>query len=138
VVVVIDANLAVVLAAKDLRAASVERQMGAWLAAGETLHAPDLLPYEVANALTRLLVAGRLAAEDMVEAWELVEGIPIELHPLTAGPRIMRTALRLRRQNAYDAAYLVLAEQLGAELWTLDGPLARNAVGLGFPVHLIQ
>jgi predicted nucleic acid-binding protein len=37
---------------------------------------------------------------------------------------------------AWDAAYLDLAERLAAELWTLDGPLYRNAVGLGLPVHL--
>ncbi len=47
-------------------------------------------------------------------------------------------AARLQRRSAYDAAYLVLAEQLRGELWTLDGPLARNAGALGLPVKLIE
>jgi predicted nucleic acid-binding protein len=46
--------------------------------------------------------------------------------------RVVEIALALKRQNAYDAAYIALAEDLGAELWTLDGPLYRNAHGLGF------
>jgi len=41
------------------------------------------------------------------------------------------------RKSACDAAYIVLAEELDAELWTLDGPLARNAGPRGLPVKLI-
>jgi len=46
--------------------------------------------------------------------------------------------LGLGRQSAYDAAYLALAQELQAQLWTFDGALAKNAGGLGFPVQLIE
>jgi len=50
---------------------------------------------------------------------------------------VIEIALSLRRQSAYDAAYLALAESLDAQLWTLDDPLYRNAIGQGFPVRLL-
>jgi hypothetical protein len=31
-----------------------------------------------------------------------------------------------------------LTEELSAPLWTLDGPLYRNAQGIGFAVNLIS
>ena len=51
---------------------------------------------------------------------------------------MVEIALGLRRQSAYDAAYIALAENLDAPLWTLDGPLYRNAVDRGFPVYLLD
>lgn len=33
---------------------------------------------------------------------------------------------------------MALARDLDAELWTLDGPLARNAAGQKLPVRLID
>jgi predicted nucleic acid-binding protein len=44
----------------------------------------------------------------------------------------------LERHDAYDTPYLALAERLDTELWTLDGPLARNAGGRGYRVKLID
>ena len=59
-------------------------------------------------------------------------------YPFPEGARVVEIALLLQRQNAYDAAYLALAESLDAELWTLDSPLYRNAAGQGFRVRLIE
>jgi predicted nucleic acid-binding protein len=38
----------------------------------------------------------------------------------------------------YDAAYVALAQELDAELLTLEGPLARNAASIDLPVRLLQ
>ncbi len=136
--VVVDANLLVALALNDRRAPAVDRHLREWAAAGEALNAPALFRYEAANALTRAVVAGHLARDRVATAWERITRVGVQLHTLADGAAAVETALRLERSNAYDAAYLVLAQELEAELWTLDGPLARNASGLGLPVQLIE
>jgi len=135
--VVVDANLLVALALNDPRAPGVDRQFRQWAETGETLHAPELLRYEAANALTRAVVAGQLAADQVVGTWEAITRLDVTLHGLIDGAAAVATALRLERSSAYDAAYVVLAQSLDAELWTLDGPLARNAGALGLPVRLV-
>jgi predicted nucleic acid-binding protein len=112
--------------------------MTQWLQQNTPLHAPHLLPYEVANALTRSIVAGQFSEADLAPALDSLGNLPIVYHALSYNPRVVEIALSLRRQSAYDAAYIALAESLNAELWTLDSPLYRNAAGLGFPVRLIR
>lgn len=48
-----------------------------------------------------------------------------------------RVATRLRRRHATDSAHVSLAQRLGTAVWTLDGPLARNAADVGLPVELV-
>jgi predicted nucleic acid-binding protein len=139
VAVVVDANLIVTLAVRNDLAPSVLNLIQQWIEESESMHAPDLLHYEVANAITRLIVAGDVPAERIDTAWQIARGVPITFHSMAEfGPQIISMALRLRRQSAHDAAYLALAIELNAELWTLDGPLARNADSIGLPIHLVQ
>ncbi len=136
-VIIVDANLLVALVYEHRHAEEVSAQMRRWIAGGTELHAPELLRYEVANSLTRLVVAGELAREDLPAAWEHLAAQPVVHHPLAEGHRAAEVALRLDRSSAYDAAYLILSESLGAPLYTLDGKLARNARGNGFDVELL-
>jgi predicted nucleic acid-binding protein len=71
------------------------------------------------------------------EAWRSVTTLPITLSPLADGPKVIELAVKLRRRSAYDAAYIALAVELGTQVWTLDGPLARNASATGLPVRLV-
>lgn len=135
--VVVDANLLVVLALDRARAAAVEERLRTWRDGGESLHAPSLLRYEIASALTHAVGAGQLAEADVAQAWRAATATPVRLHELDLGPQVVAVARRLGRQSAYDAAYIALAQALQAELWTLDGPLARNAGGIGLPVRLV-
>ncbi len=137
--VVIDANLLVVMVSGDARGLRASEQVDAWITADEEMHAPELLPYELASAFTRLVAGRAVSARQVRSAWEELSLLPIVQHPLSDDlPRMVEVALRLKRQSAYDAAYIVLAEALGAVLWTLDGPLARNAQAVGFPVRLLD
>lgn len=122
----------------DQRAESVGRYVKALGEAGEALHAPRLLRYEVANALTRKVVAGEIDIDDAARGWRQIVAMPIMLHDLDDGPGVIEIALKLRRESAYDAAYVALAQDLDAELLTLDGPLARNAASVALPVRLLE
>jgi predicted nucleic acid-binding protein len=136
--VVADANLLVALRINDPRASAVGQLMAEWAAAGEVVHAPSLAMYEIASALTQLLAAGAITHDELSVAAGTVAQQHVEFHPLLDIERTVEIATRLGRRSAYDAAYIALAEQLGADLWTLDGPLARNAATLGFPVRLLE
>lgn len=76
-----------------------------------------------------------MAAED---AFRAISALSIVLHELKDGSPVLRLTAELKRRSAYDAAYIALAQELGAVLWTFDGPLARNAGGRGLPVRLIE
>ena len=136
--VVVDANLLVCLVSGDPRGNTVLQHFTDWLSHHVELHAPVLARYETANALTRLIVGGAFPADKVEDAWNNISILPIAYHDVVNVKRVVEIALALNRQNAYDAAYIALAEGLGAELWTLDGPLYRNAHGLGFAVNLIS
>jgi predicted nucleic acid-binding protein len=135
--VVVDANLLVALVSGDPRGNQVLQHFTNWLTHGVEIHAPFLAQYEIANALTRLIVGKAFPGDKVEEAWNNIAVLPITYHELVSVKRVVEIALALNRQNAYDAAYVALAEELKADLWTLDGPLYRNAQALGFAVNLV-
>ena len=136
--VVLDASVVAALVLDAKRGKVIERRLREWEDADEALHAPSLFRYEVASALTRNIVAGTIDSADAKTAWQRIVAIRITLHGLEDGPAVVAVARKLQRESAYDAAYVVLAQELGAELWTLDGRLARNAAGADLPVRLID
>ena len=88
----------------------------------ESLHTPHLLDLEVTQVLRRMVREGAITAHRADEAIRDLLDLRITRYPhFVLLPRIWR----LRHNfSAYDAAYIVLAEQLGAALITRDGRLA--------------
>lgn len=92
----------------------------------ESLHAPHLLDLEVVKVLRRLAREGTVPARRAEEAVLDLQDLRITRYPHF----ILLTEISRRRQNfsAYDAAYVVLAEKLGATLITRDSRLTAAAV----------
>ena len=136
--IVIDANALIALMAREPESEAVTSHIFGWVSEGVELHAPELARYEIANALTRKSSAGEVQAGDLPAVWAELDAMPIVYHPLADGAEVIAVAVALERRSAFDAAYVALARELDAELWTLDGPLARNAASRGLPVSLID
>ncbi|MFW6089858.1 MAG: type II toxin-antitoxin system VapC family toxin [Gemmatimonadota bacterium] len=98
---------------------------------GHDLSAPSLLRYELASVYlkkVRRYAARRSALTSMLRAYPLLA--IDEVQP--AADDIARLA-EDTDSTAYDAAYLWLAQLLGAPIVTLDRRLAEAARSLGLP-----
>jgi predicted nucleic acid-binding protein len=138
--VVVDASLIVALVVADDRQAAAQAHLQSWVETGEELHAPAVLPYEVANVLARLVFDGDLDADGVADTWSDLAALDVVFHPFDLtqdGSVVGAITTQLRRRHATDSTYIRLAQQLDTAVWTLDVPLARNAADVGLPVKLI-
>lgn len=136
--VVIDAGALVAFMTNEPAAPTIFELIQDWGSQGTEMNAPALARYEIADALAKQATAGYLSDEAIDEVWDILDELPVVYHPLRDGASVAHAALTLQRRSAYDAAYIALAEDLEAELWTLDGPLARSASTRGYRIHLIE
>jgi predicted nucleic acid-binding protein len=88
----------------------------------ESLHTPHLLDLEVTQVLRRLTRQGVVPVRRANEAVRDLLDLRITRYPHTL---LVPQIWQLRHNfSAYDAAYIVLAEKLGAALVTRDAQLA--------------
>jgi predicted nucleic acid-binding protein len=121
-VIVLDASAAVDWLLQSPAAHRIETRIFSRI---ESLHAPELMDLEVAQVLRRLVREGTLTASRAEGAIEDLMDLRITRYPhLLLLPRIWQLRHNL---SAYDAAYVVLAEKLGATLLTRDAKLASAA-----------
>jgi predicted nucleic acid-binding protein len=118
-VIVLDASAAVDWLVQTAAAPRIESRI---FSRNQSLHAPELLDLEVAQVLRRLVREGALSASRAEIAMQDLLDLRITRYPHSVLlPRIWQLRHNL---SAYDAAYVVLAEKLGATLLTRDAKLA--------------
>jgi predicted nucleic acid-binding protein len=117
VTIVVDSS-AVVAALLDQGADGIWARSGL---RGQELAAPAHLHVEVSNVLRKAVLAGRVPREVAALAHRDLVQLPVTVFPFE--PLSDRVWELHPGVTAYDAAYVALAEALGAPLWTLDRKL---------------
>jgi predicted nucleic acid-binding protein len=88
------------------------------------LVAPEMLSFEIGNALSRMHKRHRLTEEQVINAYTLYETLPLRIVKVD-----MKKALKLSCKYdiyAYDAYYLEASYRLKLPLLTLDGPMKNH------------
>lgn len=127
--VVVDSSIVVALLLESVNGPVHQR-----LEHEDVLAAPHLIDLETLSALRSLVRRGDLSAAAGTKGVEMLAAVPIDRHEHTA----LRPRVWSLRDNvsAYDAAYVALAELLGAPLLTTDGRLAR-APGIACQIEVL-
>ena len=106
------------------------------LTAGHELVAPEVLHFEIGNALSAMVKRGRLSREEALQAYDMAQKVPVELRGID-----IRKALGIASQRkiyAYDAYFLECAQAVHGPLLTLDGSLKKVAVTMGIKLLEVE
>lgn len=94
--------------------------------------APDILPFEIGNALSAMLKRRRLEAENLLSVWDAAQQISVDLRSVN-----IRETLKIASQfniYAHDAYFLVCAISLNSPLITLDRRMIQIAQSLNITI----
>ena len=97
------------------------------------VHVPHLFDLEVVHVFRRYERLGLMPASRLESAFRKLQSLQLVRYPHNV---FLEQVWRLRANvTAYDAAYIALAEALGAPLITTDRPLSR-ATGLRVKIEV--
>jgi predicted nucleic acid-binding protein len=99
---------------------------------GVAIVSPEVLPYEIANALTAVKRKGRLNDREVLSAFDLSQRIPVTLVPIR-----IRNALEIAARHgiyAYDAFYIQCCLETKLPLISLDHRMCDVAANLSIQV----
>lgn len=96
------------------------------------LIAPEILPYEIGNALSAMLRRKRLKRTELMAAWDAFIQIPVRLAPCD-----IPAALEIAAGNgiyAYDAYFLQITARLRLPLLTVDAKMRSIGEKIGLTI----
>lgn len=100
----------------------------------EPVTVPAIWTFEVSNVLLVAERRGRISEAQASRFLQLLFQLPITVDVNSADSNAILAIGRRHQLSAYDAAYLLLAEQRGVPLATLDQRLAAAAETAGVPL----
>jgi predicted nucleic acid-binding protein len=109
-----------------------EREKIIRLTLGHDLVAPDILPFEIGNALSAMLKRKRIQPEELLPVWDVTQQIPVDLRSVN-----IREALKTASKfniYAYDAYFIECASSLYCPLITLDQRMIEVARSMGVKI----
>src|SRR5215208_2990501 len=128
--IVLDASVAVKLVFPEQHSDRALALLNAAIQTGDTVLAPPLLPFEVANAIRQRMIRQGLALPRADQIMTRFLAFPILL---TAPAGLYNQAITLADAHnlpaAYDAHYVALAQSQSCDLWTDDQRLIRTVGG---------
>jgi predicted nucleic acid-binding protein len=109
-----------------------ERELVIQLTKGTVIVSPNMVSYEIANGLTKMIKKKVIEKERMINAYKYFEKIPIKTIESN-----VKKALEIAWEYkiyAYDACYLESARRLKLPLLTFDDTMARIGKELGVTI----
>jgi predicted nucleic acid-binding protein len=125
--IIADTNIFIAVALNEPEKGKIIR-----LTEGHDLIAPDVLPFEIGNALTTMMKKNALKKEEVASAWEIFQQIPVDLRPINI-KSVLSIAIQFNLY-AYDAYFLECAKNLRSPLLTLDLGMQRVAREIGITI----
>jgi len=109
-----------------------ERDLVIKLTEGAVMVSPNMVSYEIANALTKMIKKKIIGKEQMIDAYHYFSKIPVKAIEID-----IEKALEIAwdfKIYAYDACYLEAARRLNLPLLTFDGNMIKVGVELGIKI----
>ncbi len=134
--IVVDANVMILALASPTDKGDAARAV---LTSDDLWFAPAHMPLEVIRALRIAVGSGQFAESDALAAFRAL--MDAEVTYVGATDTLLQAVWTMRHNvSAYDAAYLAVAAERGAQLVTFDARLAKAAeqVVPYVPVHMPQ
>jgi predicted nucleic acid-binding protein len=99
---------------------------------GLALISPEVLPYEIANALSAMKKKGRLTEREALKAFNMSQSIPVRLVPIKIHDAL-KVAIKFNIY-AYDAFYMQCCLEMKLPLISLDNRMCEVAKSLSIKV----